>query len=72
MKERNDLLTSYRAESLSTLRTEVMIHNGIDEKSDLRASRGKIAYYFNRGVCAYMFIHAYMSVCACVSMCGGV
>lgn len=41
MKERNDLLTSYRAEGLSRLRIEVMIHDGIDEKSDLRAIRGR-------------------------------
>jgi hypothetical protein len=35
-------------------------------KTDLRTSKGKIAYYFNERVCAYVCMPVYMSVCVCM------
>lgn len=35
------------------------------KKTNLRANRGKIVYYFNKRVCEYVSMPVYMSVCVC-------
>lgn len=35
-------------------------------KIDFRISKGKIVYYFNERVCAYVCMFVYMFVCVCM------
>lgn len=67
MRERNDLLASHEADGVSRLNMEVnlLIHHEIDEKRNLRTSRGKI-FYFNKSMCVRMHVYMSVSVCICV------